>query len=47
MSGKIVIGSPKDNAIKITGKIDVSRPITSISPSGTVVDNREKHYSQR
>ena len=37
MSGKIVIGSPKDNAIKITGKIDVSRPITSISPSGTVV----------
>ena len=36
-SGKIVIGSPKDNNIKISGKIDVSTPIKSLSPSGTII----------
>ena len=36
-SGKVVIGSPKDNNIKISGKIDVSTPIKSLSPSGTII----------
>ncbi len=36
-SGKVVIGSPKDNNIKISGKIDVSAPIKSLSPSGTII----------
>ena len=35
-SGKVVIGSPKDNNIKIR-KIDVSGPIKSLSPSGTII----------
>ena len=35
--GKVVIGSPSSNSVKIAGNIDVSAPKTSFSPSGKVV----------
>ena len=35
--GKIVIGSPSNNSVRVAGNIDVSAPKRSISPSGTVI----------
>ena len=35
--GKVVIGSPSSNSVRIAGNIDVSAPKTSFSPSGKVV----------
>ena len=35
--GKIVIGSPSANSVRIAGNIDVSAPKRSVSPSGTVI----------
>ena len=35
--GKIVIGSPSANYVRVTGNIDVSAPKRSVSPSGTVI----------
>ena len=35
--GKIVIGSPSANSVRVAGNIDVSAPKRFISPSGTVI----------
>ena len=35
--GKIVIGNPSANSVRIAGNIDVSTPKRSLSPSGTVI----------